>query len=91
MQDQLFLQTDYRNLAATDEDAFLLHRGSGVMVPGKDCLCLNLWTPEIRGSHKRPAVEDAVAVYREILKTYRPNHIVVYGASAGAILTGKMA
>jgi acetyl esterase/lipase len=37
------------------------------------------------------AVEDAVAVYREILKTYRPNHIVVYGASAGAILTGQMA
>ena len=37
------------------------------------------------------AVEDAVAVYRELLKTYQPNHIVVYGASAGAILTGQMA
>jgi para-nitrobenzyl esterase len=56
MQDQLFLQTDYRNLAATDEDAFLLHRGSAVMVPGEDCLRLNLWTPEIRGSHKRPVM-----------------------------------
>lgn len=37
------------------------------------------------------AVDDAVAVYRELLKTYPPNHIVVYGASAGAILTGEMA
>ena len=37
------------------------------------------------------AVQDAVAVYRELLKTYQPNHIVVYGASAGAILTGQMA
>jgi monoterpene epsilon-lactone hydrolase len=37
------------------------------------------------------AVDDAVAVYRELLKIYRPDHIVVYGASAGAILAGEMA
>jgi acetyl esterase/lipase len=37
------------------------------------------------------AVDDTVAVYRELLKTYRSNHIIVYGASAGAILTGQMA
>ena len=37
------------------------------------------------------AVDDAVAVYRELLKTYAPNHIAVYGASAGAILTGELA
>jgi len=37
------------------------------------------------------AVDDAVAVYRELLKTYKPDHIVVYGASAGAILTGEFA
>jgi acetyl esterase/lipase len=37
------------------------------------------------------AVDDAVTVYRELLKIYAPNHIVVYGASAGAILTGEMA
>ncbi|MDX6457123.1 MAG: para-nitrobenzyl esterase [Acidobacteriaceae bacterium] len=56
MQDLLFLQTDHRNLAATDEDAFLLHRGSAAMVPGEDCLRLNVWTPEINGSHKRPVM-----------------------------------
>ena len=37
------------------------------------------------------AVDDAVAVYRELLKTYKPEHIAVYGASAGAILSGEFA
>jgi len=37
------------------------------------------------------AVDDAVSVYRELLKTYKPDHIVIYGASAGAILTGELA
>jgi acetyl esterase/lipase len=36
------------------------------------------------------AVEDAVAVYRELLKTYKPNHIAIYGTSAGAILTAEV-
>jgi acetyl esterase/lipase len=33
------------------------------------------------------AVDDVVAVYRELLKTYRPNGIGIFGTSAGAILT----
>src|SRR4051812_15689603 len=37
------------------------------------------------------AVEDSVAVYKELLKTYRPSHIVLYGTSAGAILTAEVA
>jgi epsilon-lactone hydrolase len=37
------------------------------------------------------AVDDAVAVYKELLKTYRPEHIAIYGTSAGAILTGEVA
>jgi monoterpene epsilon-lactone hydrolase len=42
--------------------------------------------------HPFPAgVDDAVAVYRELLKTYKPNHIVLYGTSAGAILTAEVA
>ncbi len=32
-----------------------------------------------------------MAVYRELLKTYKPEHIVVYGTSAGAILTSEVA
>ncbi len=42
--------------------------------------------------HPFPAgLDDAVAVYRELLKTYKPGHIAVYGTSAGAILTAEMA
>jgi acetyl esterase/lipase len=37
------------------------------------------------------AVDDSVAVYKELLKTYTPNHIVIYGTSAGAILTAEVA
>ena len=35
------------------------------------------------------AVEDAVSVYREVLKTYRPRAIAIYGTSAGAILSAE--
>lgn len=37
------------------------------------------------------AVEDSVAVYKELLKTYKPEGIVLYGTSAGAILTAEVA
>ncbi len=37
------------------------------------------------------ALDDAIGVYKELLKTYTPNHIVIYGTSAGAILTGEVA
>jgi para-nitrobenzyl esterase len=48
--------TEGKNLANTDEDAFVLHRGAAATVHGEDCLRLNLWTPEINGSHKRPVM-----------------------------------
>jgi epsilon-lactone hydrolase len=42
--------------------------------------------------HQFPAaVDDTVAVYRELLKTYKPTHIALYGTSAGAILTAEVA
>lgn len=37
------------------------------------------------------AVDDAVAVYRDLLRTYQPTHIAIFGTSAGAILTGEVA
>lgn len=37
------------------------------------------------------AVDDTVAVYRELLRTHRPQDMVLYGTSAGAILTGEVA
>jgi acetyl esterase/lipase len=42
--------------------------------------------------HPFPAgVDDVIAVYKELLKTYKPSHIVIYGTSAGAIMTGEVA
>ena len=37
------------------------------------------------------AVDDVVAVYKELLKTYKPQGIGIYGTSAGATLTGEVA
>jgi acetyl esterase/lipase len=37
------------------------------------------------------AVDDTVAVYKELLKSYKPRNIGLYGTSAGAILTPEVA
>jgi acetyl esterase/lipase len=37
------------------------------------------------------AVEDVAAVYRELLKSYRPSQIGIYGCSAGGALTAEAA
>jgi hypothetical protein len=34
----------------------VLHRGAAATVPGEDCLRLNLWTPEVDASDKRPVM-----------------------------------
>lgn len=36
------------------------------------------------------AVEDVVTVYKELIKTYEPRQIGIFGTSAGAILTGEV-
>ncbi len=42
--------------------------------------------------HKFPAgLDDAIAVYRDLLKTHRPQDIAIFGTSAGAILTAEVA
>ena len=37
------------------------------------------------------AVDDVVAVYKDLLKTYKPQNMVIYGTSAGAVLTAEVA
>ena len=37
------------------------------------------------------AVDDTVAVYKELLKSHKPKNIALYGTSAGAILTAETA
>jgi epsilon-lactone hydrolase len=42
--------------------------------------------------HTFPApIEDVVAVYKELMKTYEPRNIGIYGSSAGAVLTPEVA
>jgi monoterpene epsilon-lactone hydrolase len=36
------------------------------------------------------AVDDAIAVYKELLKSYKPIHIGIFGTSAGAMLTAEV-
>ncbi len=36
------------------------------------------------------AVDDVVAVYKELLKTYKPRNIGIFGTSAGGILTAEV-
>jgi acetyl esterase/lipase len=41
--------------------------------------------------HPFPAgIDDAVAVYKELLRTYKAAHIAIYGTSAGAIMTPEV-
>jgi para-nitrobenzyl esterase len=54
--DSAHFDTDGKNLANADEDAFVLHRGAAATVPGEDCLRLNLWTQQIHVSQKRPVM-----------------------------------
>jgi epsilon-lactone hydrolase len=37
------------------------------------------------------AVDDVVAVYKDLLKTYKPEKLAIYGTSAGAALTAQAA
>jgi acetyl esterase/lipase len=37
------------------------------------------------------AVDDVIAVYKELLKTNKPEKIAIYGSSAGAVLTPEVA
>lgn len=40
-------------------------------------------------AHYPAATEDVVSVYREILKTTSPNHVALFGCSAGGLLTAQ--
>ena len=44
------------NSPGNDEDAFLLYRSYGRSNAGEDCLRVNIFTPEINGSKKRPVM-----------------------------------
>jgi len=51
-----FIVENGDNTPKGDEDAFLLYRGNEQAEAGEDCLRVNVWTPEINGSKKRPVM-----------------------------------
>jgi para-nitrobenzyl esterase len=53
--DSAHFNFDGKNQDPRNEDSFLLHR-CGILAVGEDCLRLNVWTPEINGSGRRPVM-----------------------------------
>lgn len=92
------------NLASANRDKILinLHGGSfnadsgsfaeSIPIAGYTGIKVVAVLYRLAPEHPFPAaVDDAVTVYRELLKTYPPSHIVLYGTSAGAVLTAETA
>jgi acetyl esterase/lipase/glyoxylase-like metal-dependent hydrolase (beta-lactamase superfamily II) len=90
------------NAAAGKSDVVLLNLHGGGFVVDSGSLTENIPVAALTGmtviavlyrlapEHPFPAaVEDAVRVYRELLKTHSPHHIVLYGTSAGATLSAE--
>ncbi len=93
-------------LAGQDRDAahLYIHGGGWAFMGGEACgglgavqasrLGYTTWSVDYRNppEHRFPAaLDDCVAVYRALLKTHRPEHIVISGGSAGGNLTAATA
>jgi len=75
--------------------AFMWGAGSGALVEAVPIAAVARTTVvtvdyRLAPEHRFPAaVEDAVAVYQALLRTYRPEKIGIYGCSAGGALTAR--
>lgn len=75
--------------------AFMWGSGSGALVeaiPIAATMGITVVTVDYRlaPEHRYPAAsEDVVAVYRDLLKRYRPENIGIYGCSAGGVITAQ--
>jgi len=75
--------------------AFLWGSGSGALVeavPIAAMMGIKVVTVDYRlaPEHKYPAAsQDVTAVYRELLRQYRPENIGIYGCSAGGVITAQ--
>jgi para-nitrobenzyl esterase len=70
-----FIVENGDNSPKGDEDAFLLYRGNDQAEAGEDCLRVNVWTPEINGSKKRPVM---VYMHGGAFRTGSGNEILAY-------------
>ncbi|KQS02239.1 alpha/beta hydrolase [Sphingomonas sp. Leaf357] len=75
--------------------AFMWGAGSGALVeaiPIAATMRVRVVTVDYRlaPEHRYPAAsEDVTAVYRDLLKRYRPENIGIYGCSAGGVITAQ--
>lgn len=75
--------------------AFMWGAGSGALIeaiPIAAAMRIRVVTVDYRlaPEHRYPsASEDVTAVYRDLLKRYRPENIGIYGCSAGGIITAQ--
>lgn len=75
--------------------AFMWGAGSGALIeaiPIAATMRIRVVTVDYRlaPEHRYPAAsEDVTAVYRDLLKRYRPENIGIYGCSAGGIITAQ--
>jgi acetyl esterase/lipase len=75
--------------------AFMLGQGSiteAIPIAARTGLPVLAIDYRLAPEHPFPAaVEDTIAVYREVLKTHDPRRLALYGSSAGAVLTAQTA
>ncbi|WP_325540713.1 alpha/beta hydrolase [Sphingopyxis sp.] len=75
--------------------AFMWGSGSGALVeaiPLAATMGVKVVTVDYRlaPEHRYPAAsQDVTAVYRALLKTYRPENVGIYGCSAGGVITAQ--
>lgn len=97
--------TPARGIAAKNENRVLVNLHGGGFVTGARTASLAESIPiafvgkikvvsvdyRMAPDYRFPAAsEDVEAVYRELLKTYRPQNIGIYGCSAGGLLTAEV-
>jgi acetyl esterase/lipase len=97
--------TEPETIPAENRDKALLYfHGGGLVLLGGECTSLfarmeafanrcRTYAVDYRNPPDHPypaAIDDCVAVYRELLKTYRPDQIVISGASGGGNLAAAV-
>ncbi len=87
------LRSDTQILINLHGGAFVTSQGSLIeAIPVAAATGLPVVAVDYRLAPEHPfpaALDDTVAVYRALLETYRPEDMILYGSSAGAILTAQ--